>query len=566
MPITSLIKKEVPDLTKIKAAKLKIRFDVMTLNAIIGLIYKQTTLKTRKTVNNIKKLFEIVDPETYIHDVELNDRIWLIKTSVYAIITEGFTADTLIIQYCKDQVECDDHIIGIINEIPRFTQLSYEECKYLIKAIDDRLQFGYIVTIKDVFQDLMDSIDICEYKSYKQISEDLYQIANSLINIKRQTNSLDSDQTFSLKEEVFEQIVTDAITRLKDRNKIYITGIQKLNTILSPGYMSKRLYVYLALPGGGKSQLLLKSALDIRKYNHIVPKDPDKTPAVLMIIMENNIDESIERIYNMCVESGDIRNFTPKQIIKKLRNDGGLSFTDTTNTDIIIKYYDNRSISTDDLYTIIKDLYDSGSEVIALVLDYLKRIRPAEKSKDEKEELKNITNELKTLATRLDIPVISAQQLNRAAASVIDAAIQAKKEDITRLIGRDGVGSAWEVIENADWACIINQEKKIDTDELYLTFKLLKRRYRSAEDDEKLRRFDYFNHPYEPGNEIRLMDDINLDKSLSIISLSSQFASANENKRGVRNVIERAKKEQSNEQTNNPDNEYKPFHFDQLLT
>ena len=75
----------------------------------------------------------------------------------------------------------------------------------------------------------------------------------------------------------------------------------------------------------------------------------------------------------------------------------------------------------------------------------MKRIRPAEKGTSEKEELKNITNELKCLATYFDIPVITAQQLNRVAATVVDAALQAKKEDVTRLIGRDGVAGAWEI-------------------------------------------------------------------------------------------------------------------------
>ena len=67
------------------------------------------------------------------------------------------------------------------------------------------------------------------------------------------------------------------------------------------------------------------------------------------------------------------------------------------------------------------------------------------KAMTEKEELKNITNELKTLAKKLDIPVITAQQLNRSASGVIDAAIQNNKEDVTRLVGRDAVAGAWEI-------------------------------------------------------------------------------------------------------------------------
>ena len=186
--------------------------------------------------------------------------------------------------------------------------------------------------------------------------------------------------------------------------------------------------------------------MDIRRYNKgIKTKDPDKRPAVLFLTLENDIPETIERIYNMCVDSDDIRNYSPKQVKKKMRDKGGLKLTTGDNIDIIIKEYKNRELDTNDLYTIINDLSDEGIEVITLVLDYMKRIRPAEKAKDEKTELKNITNELKEIAKFFDIPVITAQQLNRVGASVVDAAIQAKKEDVTKLVGRDAIAGAWEV-------------------------------------------------------------------------------------------------------------------------
>ena len=130
--------------------------------------------------------------------------------------------------------------------------------------------------------------------------------------------------------------------------------------------------------------------------------------------------------------------------------------------------------------------------------------------------------------------------MNRVAASVVDAAIQAKKEDVTRLVGRDGIAGAWEIIENSDFVCILNQEVKMDTGDLYMTFKLLKRRYRSAEESEKLRKLEYFNHPYSKENEIQLIDDIYLEKSVSLTSLATQFMGAEEiSKRGKKNAVER---------------------------
>ena len=173
----------------------------------------------------------------------------------------------------------------------------------------------------------------------------------------------------------------------------------------------------------------------------------------------------------------------------------------------------------------------------------MKRIRPAEKGKDEKEELKNITNELKSLANHWDIPVITAQQLNRNAASVIDAAIQAKKEDVLKLVGRDGVAGAWEIVENSDVVIIINKEKKADTGEVYMTFKLLKRRYRSAETDPRMRQLEYFNHPYVKGSDIKLVQDIELDESVSLTSLASQFIAVDTpSTRGSQTSTERKKK------------------------
>ena len=549
------ILKEIPNISNIKLKKIKLKMDITMLDSIIAFIYKDSVLRTRKALSNTYKLFNMLDESIYEKNENLKARIWVIKKSLEARLKEGFESNNVVKQYCKDDktsTPLTDHIVDDIDKL----KLSYDETKYLIKCIDDRVEYGYTLTLKDAYQKILNKIEDGDFKSYKSVSEDLYDIASSVINIKRNTNSLDSDMTFSLRDDCFENVVSEAVQKLKDKNRVFLTGIRRLNTILSPGYQSKRLYTYLAFPGGGKSQILLKAALDIKKYNpHIVAKDPNKTPAVLLITMENDMDETIERLFNMKVTSEDIRNYTPKQIIRKLKEEGEMTLSDKNNIDIVIKYYANRSIDTNDLYGIIKDLYDDGTEVIALILDYVKRIRPAERANTEKEELKNITNELKTLAKKLDLAVITAQQLNRTASSVVDAAIQNKKEDVTRLVGRDGVAGAWEIIENSDVVIIINQEIKADTGDVYLTFKLLKRRYRSSEDDEKLKRLEYFNHPYEKGNTIKLIDDVDLPESVSLYSLSTQFVSLEETQRGKKSVVQRQDKDSMYQM------EFEPFDF-----
>lgn len=425
---------------------LKIKFDINTLNMILAFIYKDSVLKTRKTLSNISRLMNALDESLYIDTPALSKRIWVIKTSLHAKLVEGIESPTAILSYCKDNEDCDEYASGIIDTINNL-KISHDESKYLIKKLDDALEFGYTVTVKDIMLDLLHKVDDGEFKSYKGLSDDLYAIANSFINIKRASSSLDSDNTFSLESEQFEHVVEEAVQRLKDRNRIFYTGIKRLNALLSPGYMSKRLYTYLAFPGKGKSTILLKAATDIKKYNGTIQaKDPDKSPAILFLTLENSIEETIERLYNMTIDSDDIRNYTPKQIKTKFRKEGGLTLSSDNNIDIIIKEYKNRELSTNDLYTIIEDLNDSGKEVIALIVDYMKRIRPAERADNEKQELKNITNELKDLAKYFDCAVITAQQLNRSGASVVDAALQANKEDVTRLVGRDSIAGAWEML------------------------------------------------------------------------------------------------------------------------
>ena len=428
----------------LKLTKLEIQFDIQTLNMIIAFLTKKSVLRTRKTLQNIRKLFNSLDPDMYKGNLDMEVRVWTIQQLVNVLIDGGFEDIEFAKTYCKDHAT-EDYQKEFIDTIGEYT-IQYAESKYLVKKIDSTLEYGYVVTIRDVMMEILEQIDVTDYLSYESVSNDLYQIATKIINIKRQSRSLDADQTFSLSDEVFDSVVSYAVDKLRDRNRIFLTGCRYLNTILSPGFLSKRLYTYLAFPGKGKSTMLLKAALDIKKYNKgIKPKNPDKQPAVLFLTLENDIPETIERMYNMTVSSEDIRNFRSTQVIKSMREVGGLKISKDNDINIIIKEYKNRELNTDDLYSIINDLSDEGVEVITLIVDYMKRIRPTEPAKDEKTELKNITNELKELAKFFDIPVITAQQLNRNGAAVVDAALQANKEDVTRLVGRDAVAGAWEI-------------------------------------------------------------------------------------------------------------------------
>lgn len=437
-------------LQSIGISKLKLKIDKYTLDQIIRFLYKESNLRTHKALLMIEKFINNLDKSIYQKEDEGSqeslNRIWVIEKTLDGFLHKGYESFEALRNYCMEANDCDRHKEMIIEQVVDRGTINYNESKQLLEMISDRIKFGYTVTLKKIIKEAFNLMDQTDYRSYKYLKDLINDIGVAIVSINRQASTIDATHEFSLVDSMFETVVTDALEKLKNRNRIFMTGIRLLNSFLAPGYMSKRLYTYLALPGNGKSQILFKSALDIRKYNKgIKCKNPEKRPAVLFITMENTIEETIERLFNMVAENDDIRNYTTKQVIRKLKEQGELTLTDENNIDIIVRYYRNREIDTNDLYGIIQDLSDDGIEVVALILDYLKRIRPAEKAGTEKEELKNITNELKDLAIFYDIPVITAQQLNRNAASVIDSALQAKKSDVTRLVGRDGVAGAWEI-------------------------------------------------------------------------------------------------------------------------
>lgn len=544
--------------------KIRHRFTLIQLDALISFLYKDSVLRTKKTLTNIKKVIDNLDYDIYKDNPDLIARLWIISKTVNIKLSLSITDDEYIKQMILDDPDANETVQNIIYDI-NMRSIGYDESKHLIKQIDDILQYSYIITVGEGMKEILTGIvDGNDFKSYQTYENQLYDIASFMVSTKRKISSAGASKTFALDDDIFNPVVDESIQALQDKNKILLTGIQGLNILLSPGYLAKRLYTFLALPGKGKSTILLKSAIDIKKYNKdIETKDPDKRPAVVMLILENDIPETIERLYNMTVGSEDIRNLTPKQIKRKLRTEGGLKVTTDDPIDIIIKEYKNRELDTNDIYSIIQDLEDDGIETIGLVVDYIKRLRPAEAGKDEKQELKNISNELKELSKFFDIPVITAQQINRAGSGIIEAALAANKEDATKLLGTDTVAGAWEIIENSDVVIIVNPSLKRDTDEMYMTFKLIKRRYKGLETDEHLQRLNYINHPFERGNGIRLIDDIYMAQPLYIESLTSDY-NANGDNRGEHNAVDnrqRRKKKKTIGESFSID-DFDPFTFD----
>ena len=464
--------KELTKTNEIKLDKITVFFKRSILKSIVKILtMEHSGFRTFKSVKNINRLFTTIDLSKYKSNAEMESYIWCINF-ISKQWLDGMVNIDLIYEGAKRSKDFDNIKDGIITTCINDTNIiSAPEAKMIFDLISEALQYGFVTAIKDEYQDLLQDIDLNNPGAFKELMKRLFLISKSLIDIQHNTNLVAGQLTFNSSDvESIKNAISKTINSLQGSGSILKTGIRRLNTLLSPGYMNGRLYVYVGPPASFKSGILLKSTLDIRKYNpNFQTKTPGMRPCVLYITMENTFTETIERIWNMSFDDS-ITNYSEEEAIEKLSKELGFGkvFNDAVevydvegkaskkslevldeyddenlNIEIVIKYFPYREISTDDLFTIIQDLREDNMEVCAFVFDYIKRIRPAEAVADNiKLELNRVINELKALAVILDIACITGHQSNRAAVAAIDSAARQGKGDVTKLIGREHVGDA----------------------------------------------------------------------------------------------------------------------------
>lgn len=500
--------------------KIKIRMDKNFLNMIILYLFTKSKAITKANMLGIKKFFQLIDLNIYLTNVDLYSRIEFIIKALECILVQGVENKNVILQECTN--ENDPANKEVIESLVRNESLTLSEINMINRQIRDHLAYAYVMFYKEKLAEDFMWIDQNKFKSMKEVVERVKEHMSACMNDMRKSETMSTNNFFSLREEIADVYLKDLVEKSSNPKLALKTGIQYLNDMLSPGFLPGRLYLIMGITGGYKSSFLMQCARWIKLYNKPIIKrrDPSSIPTVLLITTENSTEESVTRLFNMSVGDKPLNEYAPEDAVKQFKSIGHMNLKDS-DVDIVIQYYANNELSTEDLYGIINDLEDDNREVVALVFDYIKRIRPAEPTSDERIQLKNVSNELKTLAIKFDIPVITANQINRAGNMAIDAAAGEGKEDLARLLGRANIAVSWDLLENVDWAAIINMEREKRSGTLYLTIKRIKMRYKD------LARYQYINHPFVKDSTIQLIDDIKMDKPLSILSISSDMVGAN---------------------------------------
>ena len=500
---------------------LNIRWDVSMLNKIIGYIFKKTKSINNLNLRNIQKLLKTCDYTNYVNRPVVMERVNFILKALDAKLDQKYEDEGIILSYCTPDGE-NPVVDEILKNLDRYKSLNYKEIDFITNFIEDRLTNGILINRIPEIEEIIEQVKEGNFITYAEINVKVLAWIRSYMTEKRKISTVWNTGMLDFNDPNIVERVSEIVDRLGDASSIIITGIQMLNEMLSPGFRPGKLYVFLGVTGGFKSAMLLKIVIDCAKYNAktFKPKHEGAKPYVLYITMENTIDESFARTWNMAVEDTDVEKNKPSDIVDKLKDKKVIANDDIG---ILFVYRANMSITTDDLRDIIDEVEMTGKEIIMVSFDYIKRILPHQKARDEKEMLKNVTNELRQVAIDYQIPVVSAHQYNRNALATINAAAREGKADLAKFVGGENVGSAYEVMENPDMTIGLNLERKRDNQLLYLTFTRLKERYRPST------KLTYFNQPFHRDNEFSLVDDILLSKPQGIISLDTNMEGADAN-------------------------------------
>lgn len=497
---------------------LSMKWDISMLNKLIGYIFKKSKNITNLHLRNVQKLLLSCDYSSYSNRPVIMERVNFILNALDARLEQKYEDEGIILEYCTPD-SSNPVVEEIVKNLDRYKSLNYREIEFIGKFVEDRLIHGIFLNKIISMKEIIEKVEDGEFRTYAEANVHIQNWINEYQLARRKVSSSWNNDMLDFNDPNIEEKVKDITSRLGDTSSIIITGIQMLNEMLSPGFRPGKLYIFLGLTGGFKSAMLLKIILDCAKYNakSYKPKKEGAKPYVLYLTMENTIDESFARVWNMAIENTDVEKHKASDIVKELKDK---RIVGNDDIGILFAYRPNMSITTADIRDMIDEIESTGKEVIMLSFDYIKRILPQQRARDEKEMLKNVTNELRQIAIDYQIPVVSAHQFNRNGLSVINNAMRDGKADLAKFLGGENVGSAYEVMENPDMSIALNLERKKDNQLLYLTFYRLKERYRPST------KLNYFNQPFQKDNEFQLQDDILKSKPLGILSLDVNMEGA----------------------------------------
>ena len=516
------------------------------LLSIIKILASDNTILRRQLIN-IKRFLDVVDREYYASDNHIDAML--------------ITCDSLLDTKMKlgTSLKLDDIIFNINLLLP---DEDYEEVKnnliipqiqvaktdsietelsYVSASLDQNLQFSYILDVKEDLIDLSSELTTCSYKDFPDVLKAFRTLLTDMTAYFRSTDTSDTlNKIMHTSDPAFYDYLYDTYEAIRNPSSSLQTGWVALNSALGPrgGFINKNLYIFHANTNSFKSALLLHIARMIKQYN--APKLMEefkltgKIPTILFIEAENDLDEDNERLYKMVAKKDIASNTGRAELTDSWKHTFDMD-KENNPIDIAMLHVDARSLSVDDIDMNIDMLEEEGYHVIACLADYIGLIKPREEDlgKENRIQLKNIADDLLSLAKNRNIPVITAHQLNRSGGAILTNTKMQGGSNAVMQMSSEFVGESYGIEQAASWSMFIDVETH--EGKKYLTCK----RGKARGDRSGSSKFGLEYFVLEIKNGIVIEDDIYLPRPLYFEAIPNTDVNNNNNNGiGERGVID----------------------------
>lgn len=462
-------------------------------------------------LTNLQDYVSRMDSKLFLTNDAKMARYEFIRTYLDARINRGVVSRKMCLRHVSENVASKYWKIiqrEILNSIEPDT-LKKKDIEFINDMIFAQLNVMFLHAYKAPLVRLMEELETNEFgKSPEDCTNAIALFQMLLSELTKAQRRSKQDNRFNLTDAThFKAIMAEAWDRILSESQYWQTGMQGLNDMLGGGLENSRTYNFIGATGGFKSGLLLNLMKMVKLHNKgRKHKDPNKRPTILFLSQENNIWETILRIFGIFGTTKNIKNFTVEEIMEILEKGGFCLVNDELDIDIEFRYYGNMDIGAADIRGIVEELDNSGREVIGIFQDYIERLRPPNMQADRRTQLNDCSNQLHDLAIELDIWIVTGSQFNRDGVATIEDMRAASKHDIGKKVGSKDISESFGMLKNFDVNISIVIEYDATEKRFWLSFRRLK--FRGDDTD----RLDYFLQPFVGENsKIQLMEDVDSD-------------------------------------------------------
>ena len=405
---------------------------------------------------------------------------------------------------------------GSIDPNTFIKELTNSEVEYIESTIGTFLNNLHFDSHINTFSQLCDIYKKGDYIQKQECLKNIRQELQEILTEFRHNDASTVNSTTRFRLTQLDDVMPDIHNYITNPANILVTGMQGMNLLLGGGYQKTKVYCYFGMSGEGKTTTLTNILYQVWKYNkNFKTTDPTKKPCIILFTMENLVIEYVCTLFNIITRGRDIRSCGSAEEVLQEFKDRKFEYSSENDIEIVIDF---KAVGTEDTsycYRLMEELEDEGFETIAFFMDYLMRIKSTNYTGDLYIDLGNIVNEFKTIAINKRIPFITASQLNREAARIIDEGRSKNQNNIITKLGRSTIGDSVQIDRNLDGLIILLPE--IDKcGRRYMSYRLVKHRY-----DVVTRDFTIFQPFYDSSN-VALMEDILDPQALYKVSLIDQ--------------------------------------------